>query len=136
MGRALTGNMPEDPNEEDFNVFTTGLSTFVRRSVPSPETTMTTTTTTTIRRTVPEGDSNDEDLLAPGTKISDSSHIRSVPDWMNGKGVGGGWDCVSNGDCSFLSGGEERGWYVIVFSPFLFSFFSFSRIVEMFESFE
>ncbi|EME85706.1 uncharacterized protein MYCFIDRAFT_59682 [Pseudocercospora fijiensis CIRAD86] len=27
-----------------------------------------------------------------------------------GKGVGGGWDCEVNGDCSFLEGGEERGW--------------------------
>ncbi|KAI9758971.1 MAG: 40S ribosomal protein S22 [Chaenotheca gracillima] len=25
-------------------------------------------------------------------------------------GIAGGWDCVSNGDCSFLSGGAERGW--------------------------
>jgi transcription factor C subunit 7 len=25
-------------------------------------------------------------------------------------GVGGGWECTVNGDCSFLSGGEERGW--------------------------
>ena len=30
-GRALTGNMPEDLNEEDFKPFTAGLSTFVRR---------------------------------------------------------------------------------------------------------
>ncbi|KAI9816655.1 MAG: hypothetical protein M1832_005041 [Thelocarpon impressellum] len=27
-----------------------------------------------------------------------------------GKGVKGGWTCVRNGDCSFLAGGEERGW--------------------------
>lgn len=27
-----------------------------------------------------------------------------------GKGVGGGWVCEVNSDCSFLSGGEERGW--------------------------
>jgi len=34
-----------------------------------------------------------------------------IPDWKDGKGVGGGWDCVLNGDCSFLRGGEERGWH-------------------------
>ena len=31
-------------------------------------------------------------------------------DWRAGKGVAGGWDCVINGDCNHLEGGEERGW--------------------------
>ncbi|KAJ2898709.1 Transcription factor tau 55 kDa subunit [Zalerion maritima] len=31
------------------------------------------------------------------------------PDWKT-KGVAGGWVCERNSDCSFLSGGEERGW--------------------------
>jgi len=31
-------------------------------------------------------------------------------DWAGGRGVRGGWDCEVNCDCSFLSGGEERGW--------------------------
>jgi transcription factor C subunit 7 len=39
------------------------------------------------------------------------SSLKSIPDWQHGNGVGGGWDCVLNGDCSFLSGGEERGWH-------------------------
>jgi transcription factor C subunit 7 len=26
--------------------------------------------------------------------------------------VVGGWTCEANSDCSFLAGGEERGWYV------------------------
>ncbi|KAF6818972.1 phosphoglycerate mutase [Colletotrichum sojae] len=30
--------------------------------------------------------------------------------WRNGRGVGGGWVCELDSDCSFLSGGEERGW--------------------------
>ncbi|KAJ9137246.1 Phosphoglycerate mutase [Pleurostoma richardsiae] len=30
--------------------------------------------------------------------------------WRGGKGVGDGWTCEVNSDCSFLSGGEERGW--------------------------
>ena len=36
----------------------------------------------------------------------------AVPDigWRDGQGVAGGWDCEVNGDCSFLEGGEERGW--------------------------
>jgi transcription factor C subunit 7 len=28
------------------------------------------------------------------------------------KGIGGGWDCTLNSYCGFLSGGEERGWYI------------------------
>lgn len=28
-------------------------------------------------------------------------------------GVVGGWTCEANSDCSFLTGGEERGWYVL-----------------------
>ena len=30
--------------------------------------------------------------------------------WMNGRGIGSGWDCIKNGDCSFLEKGRERGW--------------------------
>lgn len=36
MGRVLTGNMPDDSGEEDFNVFTAGLSTFKRRGPTAP----------------------------------------------------------------------------------------------------
>lgn len=94
IGRALTGNMPEDSGEEDFNVFTAGLSKFVRR----------------VGGRVSDGGDGgkDEGRLAPGTKILRRG--TTVPDWQGGKGVGGGWDCVVNGDCSFLSGGAERGW--------------------------
>ncbi|KAL2849103.1 histidine phosphatase superfamily [Aspergillus pseudodeflectus] len=35
----------------------------------------------------------------------------NVPDWKGGKGVGGGWDCVKNGDTSFLSEGAASGWH-------------------------
>ncbi|KJK62891.1 Histidine phosphatase superfamily branch 1 [Aspergillus parasiticus SU-1] len=92
MGRVLTGNMPDDADEEDFNVFTAGLSTFVRR------------------KTTPAGDGSAERReLAPGTRVIRSGTV--VPDWQDGKGVSGGWDCVVNGDCSFLSGGAERGWH-------------------------
>lgn len=30
--------------------------------------------------------------------------------WRGGRGVGGGWNCELNSDCSHLSQGEERGW--------------------------
>ncbi|KAL2833940.1 histidine phosphatase superfamily [Aspergillus pseudoustus] len=93
MGRVLTGNMPADSSEEDFFVFTSGLSTFRRRG-PGAEV------------EVKKG----ERILAPGTRVTDPVGT-IVPEWEGGRGVGGGWDCVVNGDCSFLSGGAERGWH-------------------------
>ncbi|KAJ5332700.1 hypothetical protein MYU51_015357 [Penicillium brevicompactum] len=94
MGRVLTGRMPDDSSEEDFNVFTAGLSTFRRRGVESAANS--------------NKDSVSESRLANGTTLIRSSG--SVPRWR-GRGVGGGWDCIGNGDCSFLSGGAERGWH-------------------------
>lgn len=32
------------------------------------------------------------------------------PKWKDGVGVGGGWTCEADSDCSFLQGGPERGW--------------------------
>lgn len=104
MGRALTGHMPEDSGVEDFKVYTAGLSTFVRRRRP----TRFSSSSSCISDRSPAGDSDGIGLLAPGTKIVRPD--TTVPDWRGGKGVGGGWDCVVNGDCSFLSGGAERGW--------------------------
>ncbi|KZF24138.1 phosphoglycerate mutase-like protein [Xylona heveae TC161] len=88
IARALTGQMPEDISAQDFRPFTCSMSKFVRRRRPS------------------------QPLASPvarKTQIGDDG-IPSV-DWRGGKGVGGGWDCVVNGDCSFLENGEERGWY-------------------------
>ncbi|KAH8434217.1 phosphoglycerate mutase family protein [Aspergillus melleus] len=93
MGRVLTGDMPDDSGVEDFHVFTAGLSTFVRRRAEVGG----------------DGGALSTRSLAPGTQV-----VREdvkVPDWQGGRGVGGGWDCVANGDCSFLSGGAERGWH-------------------------
>lgn len=33
LGRVLTANMPQDPDEDDFQCYTASLSTFVRRSL-------------------------------------------------------------------------------------------------------
>ena len=70
-GRVLTGDMPDDLDEEDFSCFTCGISRFQRRAVD---------------------------------KQSNENNWR-------GKGVAGGWDCISNSYCGHLSGGEERGWH-------------------------
>lgn len=87
IGRVLTGNLPEDVNEEDFRPFTCGLSKFTRRSIPAKQ--------------------KDE---RPENSESSSGDPATNIDWRDGKGIAGGWDCVLNGDCSFLDGGEERGW--------------------------
>jgi len=84
IGRALTGRMPEDIAEEDFRPFTCGLSTFVRRGKENMETAV-------------------KEWEGPETDIP-------RVEWKDGKGVAGGWNITVSGDCTFLSGGEERGW--------------------------
>jgi len=85
MGRVLTGRMPEDPAEEDFKCFTCSFSKYVRRQEPAK---------------------------IELNSTWDAAVAENVPDvgWRGGAGVSGGWDCEVNGDCSFLQGGEERGW--------------------------
>lgn len=84
IGRALTGRMPENIAEEDFRPFTCSVTTFVRRRSERVE--------------FPRSEWG-----GPGTAVPGIS-------WREGSGVGGGWEVKVNGDCSFLSGGEERGW--------------------------
>ncbi|KAG8528823.1 uncharacterized protein KY384_006512 [Bacidia gigantensis] len=84
IGRTLTGRMPADVAEDDFQTFTAGMSRFVRKEVP--------------KESKVELETWDP---APGTpKV----------DWRDGKGIAGGWECVVNSDCSYLTGGAERGW--------------------------
>ncbi|KAF2148319.1 phosphoglycerate mutase-like protein [Myriangium duriaei CBS 260.36] len=82
LGRALTGDMPEDIGEADFGCATCAFTRFER---------------------VGQGDDRGERWSA--------ERPEDVPDleWR-GKGVQGGWKCVVNGDCGFLKNGEERGW--------------------------
>ena len=82
LGRALTGRMPDDEGEDDFKCATCSFSKFVRR-----------------------GKGVDE---VPAWDAARGDDVPAVP-WR-GRGVQGGWECEVNGDCSFLSGGEERGW--------------------------
>jgi transcription factor C subunit 7 len=90
IGRALTGRMPDDIGEEDFRPFTCGISKFVRR----------------------ENATRQGENIAPVQPWQGEGSPIPTVHWRGGNGVGGGWDCVVNGDCSHLSGGEERGWYV------------------------
>lgn len=85
LSRALTGRFPEDISAQDFHPWTASLSTFKRKIFEGVTTTF---------------DKRAGDTLP---KL----------DWQHWDGIGGLWECVSSGDCSFLSGGEDRGWYVV-----------------------
>jgi transcription factor C subunit 7 len=85
IGRALTGRMPNDIAEEDFRPFTCGLSTFMRKG------------------------RKENAAVAVKSWNGSGTPIPKVL-WRDGNGVGGGWELKVSGDCSFLSGGEERGW--------------------------
>ncbi|GIZ46928.1 hypothetical protein CKM354_001003300 [Cercospora kikuchii] len=92
IGRALTGRMPEDECEDDFNCFTCSFSKFVRK---------------------PQSRFTGGGVTGMGLPNAwNPEKADEVPDvgWR-GRGVAGGWDCEVNGDCSFLTGGEERGWH-------------------------
>lgn len=93
IGRVLTGRMPEDVNGEDFRCGTCALSVFGRKK---------------------EGIRDAQRKKMVKVEMWDKDRPDMIPyiEWQNGKGVGGGWVCEVNGDCSFLSGGEERSWLV------------------------
>lgn len=82
LGRVLTGNMPEDVSVEDFGAFTCGLSVYRRRGA--------------------------KNLSVGGENRADDNN-KNISDWR-GSGVASGWICYRDSDCSFLSGGPERGW--------------------------
>ncbi|CAK7205998.1 C6 zinc cluster transcription factor-like protein [Sporothrix eucalyptigena] len=108
MGRVLTGVVPDDVETEDFGAFTCGLTTFRRRTPrqrqePLPQ--------------QPHQQRNaSPSLLGRGHVPSwvpswdDPFHTLAGEAWISGRGIGGGWTCEANCDCSFLSEGEERGW--------------------------
>ncbi|KAK3401236.1 histidine phosphatase superfamily [Sordaria brevicollis] len=140
LGRVLTGNMPENIEVEDFRAFTCGLSVFRRRkgassgangsdmanaSANASRTKMVADSTTisssnntnsTLGSTSGTAKQNTkagtDDLQ--GAEKSDPRqqglHARPPVAWRGGQGVGGGWNCELNSDCSHLSQGEERGW--------------------------
>ncbi|MCJ1469027.1 hypothetical protein MMC07_007659 [Pseudocyphellaria aurata] len=89
IGRTLTGVMPADVNVEDFRPFTCGISKFVRRGDGEA---------------APKRREHEVEKWHLGMPIP-------YVEWEGGKGVANGWDCIVNGDCSHLEGGEERGWH-------------------------
>ena len=96
LGRILTGNIPDSMEKEDFRAFTCGLSVYKRDK-------------TTARPSAGEALS--------GGRLGRDGLSLSLRQWHCADAVGtagykdvGAWQCEKNSDCSFLSGGEERGW--------------------------
>jgi transcription factor C subunit 7 len=85
IGRVLSGRMPEDAEEEDFQCFPAFLSQHNR-----------------IALSLEDGDS------VPTWSPEVPELIARI--YWQGNGIKGGWTSLLNGDCSFLAGGEERGW--------------------------
>ncbi|KAK6506129.1 hypothetical protein TWF506_011052 [Arthrobotrys conoides] len=54
-------------------------------------------------------DIDGKEVQETGTVDLNKEPVPILP-WR-GRGVLGGWTCERNGDCSFLSGGEERNWW-------------------------
>ncbi|KAK4199045.1 putative transcription factor tau 55 kDa subunit [Triangularia verruculosa] len=94
LGRVLTGNMPESIDTEDFRAFTCGLSVYRRRTASAGS--------------VSGSGVCDGDKIA--TSAAHDADRHKDLGWRGGRGVGGGWECELNSDCSHLSLGEERGW--------------------------
>lgn len=81
MGRALTGRVPEDRTEKDFDTYTCSVSTYKRKQQFS-----------------------NQDLKV--WKLADP-----VPKFAwRGNGVGGGWNCTVNAGVQHLTNGGERNW--------------------------
>lgn len=111
LGRVLTGNMPENIEAEDFRAFTCGLSVF-RRRLAARRDVAGEAAATSAPRILENGRTPTSQATASPDDYSNglADPSSTVVEWKGGRGVGGGWLCEVNGDCSFLSGGEERGW--------------------------
>ncbi len=125
LGRVLTGVMPVEIDVQDFGAFTCGLSVYKRRerSSAAVEAAPAHRGGGGVRTADPASggteigvdsqvELRDNRLFRPEDLIKTRSRPKS-PVWRGGLGVSGGWDCTLDSDCSFLSGGEERGWYVL-----------------------
>lgn len=92
IGRALTGQMPDDPSEKDFDTFTCSISTYSRRDKSAK------------------------------IDLPSWSRDKEVPkvEWRD-RGVGGGWTCTSNASVEHLVNGGERNWQVTWTIPLQYS---------------
>lgn len=100
LGRVLTGDIPKTVDVVDFGAFTCGLSVFRRskhgsRAQPHQQ----------------DQGANRPDARALENRSHQVRHGSSDAE-AEAQRIGS-WVCDANSDCSFLSGGQERGWYVL-----------------------
>lgn len=125
LGRVLTRKVPKDASAEDFGAFTCGLSMYRRQGVDQERLiTATTNRPTRIKdqvqryanmRVVQAVDTPPRpqslDRLASDPSVPQRPKIKDLSQRC-GFGLASHWTCEVNSDCSFLRGGEERGWLV------------------------
>lgn len=121
LGRVLTGFMPENVEVEDFRAFTCGLSVYRRRR----RAVATEQLAKERQQEQQQGSSATRSARNASLQVQHEPAAPGpsrVPYWRDGRGISNGWDCEMNSDCSHLSGGEERGWYVRqLYLEFLFN---------------
>jgi transcription factor C subunit 7 len=126
LGRVLTANVPEDPSVDDFGAFTCGLSTYRRQGIgqDSSLTAATDRAATASNRSRRHGDTQDARQgldMQPVLRSSPLGCVASIPLEPGGSEsedpfqksslcLSSRWRCEVDSDCSFLRGGEERGW--------------------------
>ncbi|KAI1374567.1 phosphoglycerate mutase-like protein [Hypoxylon crocopeplum] len=118
LGRVLTGRM-----EKDFGAFTCGLSKYKRQESNTGQFSISSGGKTGSKTTAPAalGERRIREARSKvHTEPDPAGHVDLHPQvsrWSDlgssGRGVTGlygGWSCELDSDCSFLHGGEERGW--------------------------
>ncbi|KAI1265091.1 phosphoglycerate mutase-like protein [Xylariaceae sp. FL1019] len=120
LGRLLTGQIPADPNEEDFRAFTCGLSIYRRQDVRTNASNNDGNDTATVFDRQEHGSSSEPIIRSrldfPTSHRNDRRALDSdatgsrTPSWRCGINMSSSWTCEANSTCNFLSGGEERGW--------------------------
>lgn len=118
LGRVLTGQM-----ETDFGAFTCGLSKYKRQASNNVQVPVDSGNKAGTKATVPvfggerkikETRSQVQPQLDHAGDADPYPHDSRWPDVGSPRiseiGLYGGWTCELDSDCSFLSGGEERGW--------------------------
>lgn len=128
LGRVLTANVPEDPSVEDFGAFTCGLSMYRRQGIGQDHSLTAATNRVAIASNRPRwhGDTRDARQgldMQPAPRSSLIGCVASDPLEPEGSEseskepsprfslcLSSRWRCELDSDCSFLRGGEERGW--------------------------
>ncbi|KAI1194057.1 histidine phosphatase superfamily [Nemania serpens] len=108
LGRVLTAKVPADATVEDFGAFTCGLSVYRRQGVDQASSIA----------AGPDGEVMIKDHPLKSAEIMNTqstirplhlSHLAGPPQ-RRGYHLSSHWRCEVDSDCSFLRGGEERGW--------------------------